>query len=196
MEKLCGAAGLSFILVWLAAWLLFLAKLNGAAACWAITGVCLILGALAWSDIRALFRVVRVRQAVLGFACLLLFTLVALAVIRHYSGGGWSGDWLEQFSRTLFFLDHFPKDSEMFGGYRITSRPPAINVIAAFTMAQAGDSFVNFQLTYTFLNLLLFLPCCLMLPVLGLARRGAIWVLAGIFACSPLVMVNATYEIG
>jgi hypothetical protein len=193
MEKLCGSVGLSFILVWLATWILYLAGANGVAACAAITVLCLVAGIVSWADIRALFRAARPLQTAFGFGFLLVYTLVALAIIRHYSGAGWSGDWLEQFSRSLFFLHHFPKGAEMFGGYRITSRPPGLNIIAAFTMAQAGDRFEVFQVTYTFLNLLLFLPCCLILSVFGRARRGAIPVLTGIFACSPFVIVNATY---
>ena len=193
MEKLAGGVGLSAILLWLAVWLLYLAGANGAAGCFAIVGACVVLGALSWRDIVALFRTPRTRQCTMGFACLLVWTLVALSTIRHYSGAGWAGDWLEQFNRSLFFLHHFPKDSEMFGGYRITSRPPGLNVIAAFAMAMFGDRFQVFQETYTFLNLLLFLPCCLMLPVFGRVRKGAIAVLAAIFACSPWVMVNATY---
>lgn len=193
MEKLAGGVGLSVILLWLAAWVLYLAGPNGAAGCIAITGVCVALGAFAWREIAALLLAKRARQAALGFVILLICTGVVLAAIRHYSGAGWAGDWLEQFNRSLFFLHHFPKDSEMFGGYRITSRPPGLNVIAAFAMAMFGDSFEVFQKTYMFLNLLLFLPCCLMLPVLAKARRGAILVLAMIFVCSPFVMVNATY---
>src|SRR5437667_1942090 len=118
MEKLCGSIGLSFILIWLAAWILFLAGANGVTGCAAITIACAILAVLSLRDSLALFRNIRVLQAILGFAFLLLFTLVALAIIRHYSGAGWAGDWLEQFNRSLFFLHHFPKDSEMFGGYR------------------------------------------------------------------------------
>lgn len=193
MEKLCGSVGLSLILVWLAGWALYLTGANGAAACFAVSGVCAALGAFVWPDIRSLWGAVRVRQTALGFVFLLVWTLIALSMIRNYSGAGWTGDWLEQFSRSLFFLHHFPKDSEMFGGYRITSRPPGLNVLAAFTMAQAGDRFEVFQSTYTFLNLLLFLPCCLILPVLGRPRKGVILVLSGIFACSPFVIVNATY---
>jgi hypothetical protein len=193
MEKLSGSVGLSFILVWLAVWVLYLAGANGSAGCFAISGVCAILAAVVWRDTAVLFRSVRVRHAALGFAFLLFWTLLVLSIIRHYSGAGWRGDWLEQFSRSLFFLNHFPKDSEMFGGYRITSRPPGLNVLAAFTTAQAGDAFAVFQLTYTFLNLLLFFPCCLIMPVLGRARRRATLVLAAIFACSPFIIVNATF---
>jgi hypothetical protein len=173
--------------------MLFLAGANGAAGCFAVTGVCAAMGAVTWKDTRTLFRAIRVRQAAVGFGFLLMWTLVVLSMVRHYSGAGWAGDWLEQFSRTLFFLHHSPKDSEMFGGYRITSRPPGLNVIAAFTMAQAGDRFEIYQVTYTFLNVLLFLPCCLILPTLGRARKGAIVVLTGLFMFSPFVIVNATY---
>jgi hypothetical protein len=193
LEKLAGSVGLSFVLVWLAVWILYLTGANTAAGCFAVTALCALLGAVAWRDIATLVCSIRVRHAALGFAFLLLWTLLILSIIRQYSGAGWSGDWLEQFSRSLFFLHHFPKNSEMFGGYRITSRPPYLNVLAAFTMAQAGDSFAVFQVTYTFLNLLLFLPCCLIMPLLGRARKGAIFVLAAIFACSPFVIVNATY---
>jgi hypothetical protein len=193
MERLCGSVGLSLALVWLVGWTLYLTGLNGDRACFALTASCALLGILARRDIGRLFRAVRVRQTAFGWAFLLFWTLLVLSIIRHYSGAGWRGDWLEQFNRSLFFLHHFPKDSEMFGGYRITSRPPGLNVIAAFTMAQAGDRFEIFQVTYTFLNLLLFLPCCLMLPVMGRVRRGAIGVLTGIFACSPFIVINATY---
>ena len=89
MEKLCGSIGLSFILIWLAAWILFLAGANGVTGCAAITIACAILAVLSLRDSLALFRNIRVLQATLGFAFLLLFTLVALAIIRHYSGAGW-----------------------------------------------------------------------------------------------------------
>jgi hypothetical protein len=195
MEKLCGSVGLSVILVCLANWALFLLGANGAAGSAAIAALCAGAGLVSWARIRDLFDSPRVRQTALGFAFLLGFTLVALSIIRNYSGAGWAGDWLEQFNRSLFFLHHFPKDTEMYGGYSITSRPPALNIMAAFTMALAGDTYEVFQLTATFLNLLVFLPCCLVLPVFGRARRGAIPVLAALFACSPFVMVNATYPV-
>jgi hypothetical protein len=193
LEKFCASVGLSFILVWLANWILFLLGANNAVGCGAITVCCVILAALSFRDALRVLRSPRVLQAAAGFTFLLTFTLVALAAIRNYSGAGWAGDWLEQFSRSLFYLHHFPKDTQMFGGYSMPSRPPGLNIIAAYIMAQTGDRFENFQITYTFLNLLLFLPCCLMLPFFGRARRWAIVVLAALFTCSPFIFVNATY---
>ena len=193
MEKLCASVGLSLILIFLAAWMLFLANANGAAGCFAVSAVCLALFAVSIRDARRFFAAASPRQAALAFTCLLAWTLLVLACIRNYSGAGWTGDWLEQFSRTLFYLHHFPKGSEMFGGYAIPARPPFMHVLAAFFMAQAGDRFEIYQLAYTFLNLLLFLPCCLILPRLGRVRRATVALLACLFALSPVIMVNATY---
>jgi len=53
-----------------------------------------------------------VRRVSTAFALLLLWTLVILATIRHYSGGDWFGDWLEHFQRTLVFFQHQPAATE------------------------------------------------------------------------------------
>src|SRR5262249_28911751 len=105
----------------------------------------------------------------------------------------WRGDWLEHFQRSLYFLNHFPLSTAIFGDYQLPARPPAMNVIAAFVMAQAGDRFEVFQAVFAFLNLLMFLPCCLALPLLPRPRRPGILPLVAIFATSPVIMQNATY---
>ncbi len=194
MEKLCGAVGLSLILVWLAAWALYLvAPGAGTLGAVAITGGSAVLLALAWPDVRKLFGAARVPHTAAAFGFLLLWTLVMLATIRHYSGAGWTGDWLEHFQRSLVFLHHLPKDIEIFGGYRIPSRPPMAHLITSLMMAQTQDRFEIFQVVFSFLSLLVFLPCCLVLPLLARPWKSGVLPLAGIFAMSPLVMVNATY---
>ncbi len=194
IEKLCGAVGLSLILVFLAEWALFVfAPGAGALGAYAISASCAVLGILVWQDARRLLCVARVRRALAGFAFLLVWTLTILATIRNYSGGGWSGDWLEQFNRTLFYLNHLPLHTQMYGGYPIPARPPMADVLAAFVMGQTQDRFEVFQVAFTFLNLLVFLPCCLVMPRLARPRRNGILPLTCIFACSPLLMVNATY---
>ena len=55
------------------------------------------------------------------------------------------------------------------------------------------DRFEIFQFVFAFLNLLVFLPCCLAIPVLVRVRRVSILPLVGIFAMNPAVMENATY---
>ena len=191
LEKLCASVALSLTLLWLAAWSVYLSW-----SWWPtvaiLAGICFALGA-SWRDAAALFRMARVRRTVAGFGFLLLWTLVLLSIIRSYSGAGWRGDWLEHFQRSLFFLHHFPLNIEIYGNYQLAARPPAMNVIAAFVMAEAGDRFEVFQAIFAFLNLLLFLPCCLALPVLARPRRPGIVPLVAIFAASPVIMQNATY---
>src|ERR1019366_9442740 len=117
-------------------------------------------------DFAGLFRSFRVRRAVSGQAFLLLWAMVMLAMIRHYSGLGWGGDWLEHFQRSLFFLHRFPANTPILGGYELPARPPMMNVLAAFFLAQTQDRFALFQMASAFFNVLVFLPCCLMLPAL------------------------------
>jgi hypothetical protein len=200
MEKLSGGIGLSLVLLYLASWGIYhfspraaggAAVATGAFA--AVSFVCVLLGILARKDVYALIRSFRVRRAVLGYAFLLLWTLVILAIIRNYSGLGWGGDWLGHFQRSLFFLHRFPADAPLLGGAQLPSRPPMMNVLVAFFLAHTQDRFALFQVASAFLNMLVFLPCCLMLPALGLARRPRILPLVALFACSPVVMENATY---
>src|ERR1035441_9385944 len=67
------------------------------------------------------------------------------------------------------------------------------HLIAALLMGQTADRFEIFQIVFSFLSLLVFLPCCLILPQLARPWKSGVLPLAGIFATSPLVMVNATY---
>jgi hypothetical protein len=194
LEKLCGAIGLSLIFLWLAAWGVYLVTHTiGAPAGWLIVSICLAAAVASRHDAVSLFRGVRVRRAVAGFAFLLVWTVVLLSIIRNYSGAGWRGDWLEHFQRSLFFLHALPRNTEIFGGYQLPARPPAMNVLGAFAMALAGDRFEVFQAAFAFLNLLLFLPCAMALPMLARPRRPGVLPLAAIFAASPVVMQNATY---
>jgi len=194
MEKLCGAVGLSLILVWLAGWAIYLAAPGG----WTfgaagISVICAVLGVLGWRDARSLAASDRVRRSLAGLAFLVVWTLVMLATIRHYSGAGWTGDWLEHFSRTLVYLHHLPAETEVFGGYRIPSRPPMEHVLTALIMAQTQDRFEIYQAVFSFLNLLVFLPCCLMLPLVARPWKSGVYPLTALFALSPVMMVNATY---
>jgi hypothetical protein len=194
LEKLCGSVALSLTLLWLASWTVYVAAPGAETVVYPlITIACVALGISARKDAAALFRGVRVRRALAGYGFLLLWTLVLLGIIRNYSGAGWRGDWLEHFQRSLFFLRHFPLQIEIYGNYQLPARPPAMNVFAAFVMAQAGDRFEVFQVVFAFLNLLVFLPCALALPLLARPRRPGVVPLVGLFAMSPVLMQNATY---
>jgi hypothetical protein len=197
MEKLSGGIALSLVLLYLASWSIYCLSPHGASGAAIQTGafvavslICVLLAILARKDFSGLLRSFRVRRALLGYAFLLLWTIVILAMIRNYSGLGWFGDWFEHFQRSLFFLHRFPAHAT---NLVLPARPPMMNVLTAFFLAQTQDRFELFQVASAFLNTLLFLPCCLMLPALGLARRPRILPLVALFALNPMVMENATY---
>ena len=69
-----------------------------------------------------------------------------------------------------------------------------MNAIAAFVLSPDADRFDYFQVIFTALNLLLFLPCWLITPALGLSRRARLLPLLAIFALNPVIIENATYS--
>jgi hypothetical protein len=200
MEKFCASMGLSVILIYLLSWAWFCLgprdsgdQLTTSLSA-AISLVCCTLAILCRKQIAALFRNIRVKRAALGYAFLFGWTLILLAIIRHYSGFGWGVDWLEHFQRTLFFLHRFPASTPIVAGYQLPARPPLMNVVAGFFLAQTEDRFELFQVIFAFFNLLLFLPCCLLMPAFGLSRKPRILPLLALFAFNPVVMQGATYS--
>jgi hypothetical protein len=191
MEKLCGSIALSLGLLWLAAWGIYI--FAQPAAFFGLAAACGVAGIVVAKDAWRLFRAPRVRRALAGYGFLLAWTLLVLAIIRNYSGALWSGDWLEHFQRTLFFLHHFAKDTPIYGQYLLPARPPMMNVVAAFFLGGTQDRFEIFQFVFAFLNLLVFLPCCLAVPVLVRVRKVSLLPLVGVFAMNPAAMQNATY---
>ena len=191
LEKLCGSVALSLVILWLASWAIYVFAIPSGYL--GLAALCAIAAVVTGKDAWLLFLGSRVRHAALGYLFLLAWTLLIVAVIRNYSGAQWSGDWLEHFQRTLYFLHHFPQSTPVFGGYQLPARPPMMNVIAAFFLGVTADRFELLQLVFVFLNLLLFLPCCLLLPVVAKVRRIRILPLVGLFAMNPAVMQNATY---
>ncbi len=199
LEKLCGSIGLSLILVYLACWGIYCVGARGnnmpvqRLPFFVVSMICALMGALCWKDMAALWRAKSVQRALAGFGFLLLWTAILTAVIRNFSGALWFGDWLEHFQRSLFFLQHFPANTDIFPGYVLPARPPMMNVLTAFFLAQTADRFEIFQAVFVFLNVLLFLPCYLLMPALGPGAKRRTWLLVLLFASSPLVMQNSTY---
>jgi hypothetical protein len=194
LEKLCGSIGLSLIILYLVGFGGYcFAPASLVGVCRAFAAVSALTFLLAWKDIRQLVRSHGVRGVLAGYGFLLAWTLVILGMIRNYSGMGWTGDWSEHFQRTLFFLHHFPVGTRIFGMYKLPARPPMMNVLGAFFLAQTGDRYEAFQLVFAFLNLLLFLPCALMMRALVKNRRRRMLPLVALFAMNPVVMENVTY---
>jgi 4-amino-4-deoxy-L-arabinose transferase-like glycosyltransferase len=201
LEKLCGSVGLSLLLLYLVFWAIYCLGPSGHEMphrlLALVSAACLALGVASRRQMMSLFAALHVRQALIGFSFLLLWTLVLLAMIRNYSGAAWVVDWQEHFQRSLFFLHRFPTDTPIFQGYQLPARPPMMNVLGAFFLAQTADRYEIFQVVFTFLNLLMFLPCCLIVSELAGARRTStapLIALTALFALNPMVMQNVTYS--
>ena len=195
LEKLCGSVGLSLILVYLAAWAIYcFGPQEERLPFWIVAAVAVLLGAAAWRDAWRLFRSFRIRQALAGVGFLTLWVVTMLAMIRVYSGAGWSSDWFEHFHRSVFFLHRLPPHVTIYPVYLLPARPPMMNVLSSFFLGLTDDHFALFQVIFGFLNSLLFFPALLLLPALGDPRRRGLLPLVVLVATNPVVMVNATYS--
>ena len=194
LEKLCGAIGLSLILVYLAVWAIYcFGPLEQRPAYGCVIAAAIVLTALSWPDAEVLFGSFRIRQTLGGFAFLLVGTILMLSMIRVYSGATWAADWYEHFQRSLFFLDRFAPSTKFIDVYDLPSRPPMQNVLAGFFLGLTSEDFSVFQVIFACLNTLIFLPCVLLLPALGVNKRRSVLPLVFLFAATPVVMQNTTY---
>src|SRR5579883_2864559 len=195
LEKLCGSVGLSLVFLYLAMWVNFcFGPHDERPGCWLILGVSVVLGGIARKDAVRLLQSFRVKQCLLWFAVLLGWTVLMLAIIRIYSGAGWSSDWKEHFHRSLLFLNRLPLSAVIYPYWTLPARPPLMNMVTAVFLGLTGDRFENFQLVFAFLNLLLFLPCVLIVPALADRRRRSVLPLAVLFAVNPVLMEAVTYS--
>lgn len=114
-----------------------------------------------------------------------------LALVVTYSGGGWTGDWFGHWQRTVFFLEHGPRDILFNGFDPLTSRPPLANVVTGALLAVTARDFAHYQLALTWLGCLAFLPAALLAR--RCAGRPVTAVLAVLFMLSPLWVQNVTF---
>jgi len=201
LERLVASVGLSLILLYLFSGGIYLLTYTGRgdfqtihhAPYWFGAALCVLAAVASRRDFLKLAAVPAVRKALLGLAALYAWALALLCAIRSYSGGGWGVDWLEHFHRTLFFLLSFPLDNPMLAGWHMTARPPLMNLVAAFFLGPTQDRYELFQVTFAFLNLLVFLPCFVLAPALTGLRGRRLWTFPLFFAANPVLMQNVTY---
>jgi hypothetical protein len=190
LETLGASIGLSWIIVYLAAFVIYAWGLPGSLY---LALFCLaVIATLACSrGLWRLFRRVQVYRTLAAWLCLLAWGLSGLALIRNYSGGNWASDWFEHFERTQFFAERWPLDRGM-SGYWLPARPPLMNLAAACVLSITGLDFQGFQVVFLFLNSLVFIPLCLIGPALG-GRRPSIAVLAILLMANPMFQQNVTW---
>jgi len=191
-EKLCAALGLSLLVLYLSSFVIFALHLPQSAY-FGVSALCLALLALSFRDLTGLFGHRRVRRQIAAFAFLFLWAIGLLSLVRHYSGGLWAGDWIEHYERTLFFLDHQPKDTVFIGAYLLPARPPLMNLVAAHFLAQVGRQYDLYQVVFLFLNLLIVFPCFLIAGAMAPRGGGRLTLVAGALAASPMLLQNVTW---
>lgn len=181
-----------------AAWGLYLT----AAPLWMAWGVTAMAGAAAWAGRREFVRLLRrplARMQFLGFALVAAECLLLHAAVFSYHGGCWSGDWLEHYERSLFFLDRPDPLTARFlvGSYSFPARPPAFNLLAGLLMAHGARSFAAYQIVATLLNCL----ACLPMWAIGIAflravrvpRRHGLPALVAATLLAPVFVQNAIF---
>jgi hypothetical protein len=192
LERLCTALGLSWTGIYLFSTAIYL---SGISWHWTYVGslIALAMFLATLRDTKRMLTNHALRRALGGLFLLGIEVLLLLALLRNYSGGLWSGDWYEHYERTEFFLHRGLSYHLFLGIYLLPARPPMMNLVAAFFLAQVGKGFEAFELCLAILNLTVFLPLALLLN--QLLRRGArslpFLVLA--LASSPLFAQNTTY---
>ena len=192
-ERLCAALALSGVVLYLSSALIYVSGWPRGSY-FAVSLAGLGLAAAGRAHGRLLWASREVRAMLGGFAFLAGWALLLLALVRSYSGAMWSGDWVEHYQRTQFFLDHQPAGTLFLGSSPVTARPPFMNLLGAHFLAQAGERFDLLQVVFVILNLLAFFPCWLLarswVPRGGRSSR---LVLVYLLAASPFFVENATY---
>jgi len=189
---MCAALGLSLVILYVSSFAIFALDLPPSAY-FVVSAVCLCLLGASFRDVTRLVEHRRVRRQLAAFVFLFLWAVGLLSLVRHYSGGVWAGDWVEHYQRTLFFLDHPPRDTMFIGLYLLPARPPLMNLVAAHFLAQVGRGYDVFQIVLLFLNLLIVFPCFLIAGAMVRRGDGRLILLAGFLAASPTLLQNVTY---
>ena len=193
-ERFCAAIAASLVVLYLATGLIYCFELPRASY-WLITLASLAAVVGCRRELWTLAGDGRVRAMILGFGLLFAWVLLLLAMVRNYSGGAWTHDWLEHYQRSVFFLERQPLDTLFGFVYPLPARPPFLNLLGAFYLGQMGERYELFQVVCAFLNLLVFIPACLLVRCLGPRQRWgiALGVLTVLFSANPLIVQNATF---
>ena len=189
-ESVVAGAALSLLAAWAFAWAVFVSgcPLWADGALPILACVFLVVGR------RGLARLLAdpaARDLAVGQLIVTGWCVAWLSFIRNYSGGAWTGDWVEHWERARFFLRELPGDHLFYGIYQLPARPPLVNVLVAAFLSMTAADFAHFQVVTTILCSLAYLPVGLIAGRLG--GRPASRAAAAILMVNPLFLQNATY---
>jgi 4-amino-4-deoxy-L-arabinose transferase-like glycosyltransferase len=189
-ESVVAAAALSLLGAWLISWVVFTAGLP----LWTYRVVpslaCIfLLGG--WKGHVRLLADPEARDLVAGQLIVTGWCVTALAFVKSYTGGAWTGDELEHWERAQFFSRALPADHLFIGLYLLPARPPLVNVLAAAFLQMTSGDYAYYQVITTALCSLAYLPVALLA---GRFRgRSAARLAAVVLMVSPLFIQNSTY---
>jgi len=193
LEKISLSFGLSFLLLYIASFTLYLLNLPPPFY-YGITLGCFALFLISFRDFKNLLKTPAFSKPFIYFGFLTLWTLIQLALIRNYSRGNWVGDWFEHYQRSLFFLDHFDYNFQFIQLYWLPARPPLMNLLCSFFMVQTGSDFFYYQLFTLFLSLTVFFSFCLIVQLFSTRKRIYFVIPLVFFMLNPMMMNNLTYS--
>jgi len=147
----------------------------------------------AWREITAWSRHPASRIAVRNWLVVSAGSLLALGVIRTYSGGDWIGDWVGHYHRAHYFLHPDPADAWIFDYDPFAARPPLLNLATATLLGLTVDRFAFYQVSTTLLSSAAVLPFTRLVAVAG-GRRRMLAALPLLLMVNPLFVQNATYS--
>ena len=190
-ERLCLGVAAALIVLYLSGFGIFVIRLNPEWL-WCIPPAALAIMVCRRQKIVSLFRDPEAQGLLGHWGIFALWTLGLLALVVSYSGGGWAGDWLEHYQRTLVFMQQESSHRHFIGSYTLTSRPPMANVITALFMEFSPGRFADYQVFTALLSTLFFFPGWLFYQRWkGPRCADALWVV--VLMLNPLVSQNTTF---
>jgi 4-amino-4-deoxy-L-arabinose transferase-like glycosyltransferase len=157
-----------------------------------------LVPALAWAFLlvgargfRRLLADPEARGLVTGQLVVTGWCVAALAFVRSYTGGAWTGDEIEHWERAIFFGRGLLPDHLFIGMYLLPARPPLVNLLDAGFLRVTNGDYAYYQVIMTTLCSLAYLPVGLLA---GRFRgRPAAGMAALVLLVSPLFLQNSTY---
>jgi len=190
LETLAASIALSHFLVFVAAMLMFVCGVPISFG-YAVTAACVAATWHCRRDVAGLLRDGRSRRAVVVWTGLFLWLVLVDCNLRHYSGGGWYGDWLGHYDRVRFFAHRGEAElpyHQVVGG--LAARPPLMNVLVAHFIGQVELRFELFQLAFVYLSSLAYLAVALFASP---RPSKAIVVVGVLLGLTPFFVQNAVY---
>jgi hypothetical protein len=188
-ESVVAGVAFSLILAWAYAWAVFTSGAPLLAYGVLPIAACVFLAAGRRSVARVLADPAA-RDLAVGQVIVTAWCVAWLSFITSYSGGAWTGDFIEHWQRALYFMRDWPSTT-FIDIYQLPARPPLSNVLAAAFMRMTHADYAHFQVIMGGLSSLAYLPVALLAGRFG--GRPAIRVAAALMMVNPLFVQNATY---